>query len=109
MSSKNGLGIQDGDRDSPKSVAILGGGLAGLSTAYYLSVFAPHIKITLYEAADRLGGWIDTERVRVPAVDASGQWGTVLFERAARMIKPNSLTSGKIDDMVLYDLVCVPF
>ena len=36
-----------------KQIAIVGGGISGLSAAYYLS---PHHDVTLYEAAPRLGG-----------------------------------------------------
>jgi len=36
-----------------KKIAIVGGGISGLSAAYYLS---PQHDVTLYEAADRLGG-----------------------------------------------------
>ena len=36
-----------------KRIAIVGGGISGLSAAYYLS---PHHDVTLYEAAPRLGG-----------------------------------------------------
>lgn len=37
----------------PKRIAIIGGGISGLSAAYYLS---KHHDVTLYEAAPRLGG-----------------------------------------------------
>lgn len=36
-----------------KTIAIIGGGISGLSAAYYLSA---HHEVTLYEAAPRLGG-----------------------------------------------------
>ena len=44
------------------SVAIIGGGISGLSTAYYLSKAG--IPSTLIEARTRLGGVIQTERIQ---------------------------------------------
>ena len=44
------------------SVAIIGGGISGLSAAYYLS--RANISSTLFEARPRLGGVIQTERVQ---------------------------------------------
>jgi protoporphyrinogen/coproporphyrinogen III oxidase len=42
------------------SVIIIGGGIAGLSAAYYLQKARPDISITLLEASERLGGKIQT-------------------------------------------------
>ncbi len=50
------------------SVAIVGGGISGLSTAYYLSQGG--IPSTLIEARPRLGGVIQTERVQGCIVEA---------------------------------------
>ena len=44
------------------TLCIVGGGVAGLTAAHY-ALKAPNVKrIVLLEAADRLGGWIDTVR-----------------------------------------------
>lgn len=46
------------------SIAVLGGGISGLTTAYYLSKLAPHgAKIVLTEGSNHLGGWIRSCRV----------------------------------------------
>ncbi|MEW6400727.1 MAG: protoporphyrinogen oxidase [Chloroflexota bacterium] len=42
---------------------IIGGGIAGLSAAYYASKQIPEAKITLIESSDRWGGKITTDRV----------------------------------------------
>ncbi len=44
--------------DAPKKVAILGGGICGLALAYYLQKHS--CDITIFEAQDRLGGWLRT-------------------------------------------------
>jgi protoporphyrinogen/coproporphyrinogen III oxidase len=58
-------------------VAILGGGISGLSLAFFLEEKYPSISITLFEPQERLGGWIDT--IRLP----SGQ----LYETGPRALR----------------------
>ncbi|KAK0657357.1 hypothetical protein B0T16DRAFT_318783 [Cercophora newfieldiana] len=87
----------------PRTIAVLGGGLTGLTTAWYLSRWLPKAKITLYEASDRLGGWIDTETVPVTTPD--GKEGTVAFERGARMVQIYRKGVPKFDDMVFYEMI----
>ena len=65
-----------------KDVAILGGGITGLASAYYLSNVLPKIKITLYESAPRLGGWL-----RSTSVDVGS--GKVVFEQGPRNLRPS--------------------
>ena len=45
-------------------LVIVGGGIAGLSAAYYAQKNAPDAQITLFESGDRWGGKITTDRVR---------------------------------------------
>ncbi len=45
---------------APKSIAIAGGGIAGLATAYQLA--CDGAECTLFEASDRLGGIVETVR-----------------------------------------------
>ncbi|KAL2271128.1 hypothetical protein VTJ83DRAFT_499 [Remersonia thermophila] len=90
----------------PKDVAVLGGGLTGLSTAWYLTRTLPSARITIYDSRNRLGGWIETDDVHVRGAD--GSEGTVRFEHAARMIKPQDQPGGQVprwDDLVFFDLV----
>ncbi|KAH9435032.1 hypothetical protein MCOR02_003992 [Pyricularia oryzae] len=73
-------------KDKPDSkIAVLGGGLTGLSTALFLSVFAPRASITLYEANERLGGWVHT--VDSEAEDSQGRPHSVRFERGPRVVQ----------------------
>ncbi|QPC75780.1 hypothetical protein HYE68_006532 [Fusarium pseudograminearum] len=84
------------------NIAVIGGGLTGLSAAYYLAKKLPSTtKITLYEASDRLGGWIKTDRV---PVDIGGKKGIVSFERGSRSLTSLAGNTFRFDDLVLYDL-----
>ena len=76
-----------------KQIAVLGGGISGLSCAYYLTREFPSAKITLYEASNRLGGWVHTEVV-------DGGFGAIAFEQGPRTLQPNRVSS-----LVTFDLV----
>lgn len=60
---------------------VLGGGLSGLASAYYLSRLVPQQKIILIEQSNRLGGWIKSERINEE----------VIFETSARTLRPGGL------------------
>lgn len=49
--------------DSQSSIIIIGGGIAGLSAAYYAQKSAPDTHIILLEAGDHWGGKIITDRI----------------------------------------------
>lgn len=89
-------------RDTPnpdaKNVAILGGGITGLSTAWNVSRLLPDASVTIFEKNDRLGGWIDSEEI---AVDN----GKILFEWGPRTLRPamGSLATQATLDMVFSD------
>lgn len=51
------------EKASIHHVVIVGGGIAGLSAAYYLQKLAPELAVTLLEASARLGGKIRSEFV----------------------------------------------
>lgn len=90
-------------RHQGQDVAVIGGGLTGLTTAYYLAKnLPPSARITIYEASDRLGGWIWTDRV---PVDVQGIRGIVNFERGPRTLTSLKGNAWRYDDLVLYDLV----
>ncbi|KAI0367399.1 Protoporphyrinogen oxidase [Pilatotrama ljubarskyi] len=75
----------------PRSVAIIGGGLSGLSAAFYISRrFPAHTgtRIALVERSPRLGGWVRSERVRVK--DRYGRQADVLLESGPRTLRPTS-------------------
>ena len=43
-----------------KNVAIIGAGITGLTSAYYMKKQNPHLNVTIYEATNRPGGKIQT-------------------------------------------------
>lgn len=64
---------------SPPSVAILGGGISGLTLAHFLRrSLGPSARIAVVEASARLGGWVQT-------VEEEG----FLFERGPRSFRPS--------------------
>lgn len=65
----------------PKNIGILGGGITGLTSAYYFSKNNPGAKITIYESGARLGGWLHSDKVEVDD-------GYVLFEKGPRTLRP---------------------
>lgn len=54
---------------SPRRVAIIGGGVSGLSAAWHLHQNVPNIQVELFEAEDRLGGHAYTFKVDDVDVD----------------------------------------
>jgi protoporphyrinogen/coproporphyrinogen III oxidase len=46
----------------PRRITVIGGGIAGLAAAHRLIELDPAIELTLFEASDRLGGSLWTER-----------------------------------------------
>ena len=64
------------------SVAIIGGGISGLSAAYYLSKAG--IPCTLIEARPRLGGVVQTENIRDCVIEAGSNRRAVEPPRSIR-------------------------
>ncbi|KAL3231347.1 Protoporphyrinogen oxidase [Nakaseomyces bracarensis] len=62
-------------------VAVAGSGIAGLSFSYFLSKLRPDVKITLYEAANRSSGWINSWETK----DKTGK--PVMIERGPRTLR----------------------
>ena len=76
-------------------VAVIGGGITGLSTAYYLSKALPKsARIVLFEGSSRLGGWLNSTSVDVGN-------GKVIFEGGPRTLRP-SVPNG----LITLELVC---
>ncbi|EEH05827.1 protoporphyrinogen oxidase [Histoplasma capsulatum G186AR] len=62
-----------------KNIAVIGAGVTGLSTAFRLSQ-DQDARVTLYEKAPKLGGWLQSEIINVDG-------GEVLFEYGPRTLR----------------------
>ncbi|KAI0160336.1 Protoporphyrinogen oxidase [Xylariaceae sp. FL1272] len=89
------------EQEKPREIAVLGGGITGLTTAHYLARHAENSHITIYEASDKLGGWIKADRVDV---EANGEKSHVLLQQGPRMLRSGA-NATKYDDLVLYDVL----
>ncbi|KAI1376251.1 Protoporphyrinogen oxidase [Hypoxylon crocopeplum] len=83
-----------------REIAVLGGGMTGLTAAHYLARHARDANITLYEGSDRLGGWVYGSMVQV----GDGENDKVLFQHGARMLRSGSTTLD-YDDFVFFDVL----
>ncbi|XP_052891896.1 protoporphyrinogen oxidase [Anopheles moucheti] len=80
--------------------AILGAGISGLAAGHYLLRKTPTLPLTIYEATDRIGGWIRSDRF----LDSG-----FVFEAGPRTIRPKgpaaSNTLQLIEELGLADEV----
>ncbi|KAG5735710.1 Protoporphyrinogen oxidase [Termitomyces sp. T112] len=72
----------------PRHIAVLGGGLTGLSSAFHLSRRFPFARITLLEKQNRPGGWVRSEQVQLGTNEDTTTSLTV--EAGPRTLRPNS-------------------
>lgn len=71
----------------PTHIAILGGGLTGLSSAFHLSRRFPKSLVTLIEKQLKVGGWVRSERVEV---QFQNRTETIVLEGGPRTLRPNA-------------------
>lgn len=69
----------------PERIAVLGGGITGLASAYFVAKEFPKSVITIFEAGKETGGWIRTKHVEVPG-------GAVAFESGPRTLRNAPVT-----------------
>ncbi|MBT8419352.1 MAG: protoporphyrinogen oxidase, partial [Gammaproteobacteria bacterium] len=53
--------MQTAKNNQPRSVAIIGGGISGLATAFFISRRFPGVHVAIFEKAPRLGGTMQSE------------------------------------------------
>lgn len=83
----------------PEHIAVLGGGISGLTAAFHLGRRFPDTRITLLEASSRLGGWIQTE-----SVDLGPEYGQVVLEAGPRTLRP---VSKPLLELVRFGIFCL--
>lgn len=83
----------------PKEIAIIGGGISGLATAYFIhekwtSSYFRRPRVTIYESSDQLGGWIGSEKVGTPT-------GHIMIERGPRTLAASPAGRATMDVVCL--------
>ncbi|KAK2821818.1 hypothetical protein FQN49_007643 [Arthroderma sp. PD_2] len=66
-------------RDNQR-VAVIGGGITGLTTAFNLAQKKAPIQVTIYEKSQQLGGWMQSETIQTDG-------GKVVFEYGPRTLR----------------------
>lgn len=74
-------------------MAVVGGGITGLTAAWKLTKDPKCTQVTLYEKSSRVGGWMQSETI--PVGD-----GKVVFEYGPRTLKWSMPIGATILDMV---------
>ncbi|KAI2782322.1 Protoporphyrinogen oxidase [Daldinia loculata] len=83
-----------------REIAVLGGGITGLTTAHYLARHAQNAHITLYEASNKLGGWIYGGLVEINKETSE----KVMFQSGPRILRSGG-SPLKYDSLVFYDVL----
>lgn len=94
LATQQKIGYSQGSQPpGTKRIAVLGGGITGLTSAHYLAKELPNAKITIYEGGDKLGGWLQSKYVDVGN-------GKILFEQGPRTLRPSTPSAIVTSEMV---------
>lgn len=88
-------------KNEGQDIAVLGGGLSGLANAYFISKADPNARITVYEASDRVGGWVNSKVIKGPNEEKA-----MVFERGPRTLRTGingSISVKLIEELGLKD------
>ncbi|KAJ3365486.1 oxygen-dependent protoporphyrinogen oxidase [Allomyces javanicus] len=86
-------------------IAVVGGGISGLASAYYIKTALPRAKITVLEASPRVGGWIRSTKVALPSRTGSKDSnkqndGPIVLEEGPRTLRPVGLQGALTLDLI---------
>ncbi len=82
------------ESSKPLRIAIIGGGISGISAAFYLHKHAPDVDFVLFEAADRLGGVIQTLNIDNGIIEmGADMFATLVPDDALRLSRDAGLES----------------
>ncbi|KNE55293.1 protoporphyrinogen oxidase [Allomyces macrogynus ATCC 38327] len=73
-------------------IAVVGGGISGLASAYYIKTALPKAKITVLEASPRVGGWIRSTKGQDD--------GPIVLEEGPRTLRPVGLQGALTLDLI---------
>ena len=76
-----------------EDIAVVGGGITGLVTAFYLAKGLPSTTVTIFNATQELGGWLQSKSVDVGT-------GNVVFEQGPRTLRPAPISGWVTLDLV---------
>ncbi|KAG7858581.1 hypothetical protein KL939_002703 [Ogataea angusta] len=71
-------------------VGIVGGGISGLTYAYFLGKLRPDVKIDLYEKSARCGGYIRSKRLGTTEYDSRANQDYTILEKGPRTLRGES-------------------
>lgn len=76
-----------------KEIAILGGGITGLTAAFHISKQLPSARVRIFEKAKTSGGWLGSDLITVDG-------GYILFENGPRTLRNNFWGAKYTKDLV---------
>ncbi|KAH6584457.1 hypothetical protein BASA60_000961 [Batrachochytrium salamandrivorans] len=90
-------------------VVVVGGGISGLSTAWFLKQHHPHLHVSVVEQSKHLGGWVHSVKLPLTAscTDGSADLNTVrsapvhhLVETGPRTLRPGGTAGASTLEMI---------
>ncbi|HSW93007.1 MAG TPA: FAD-dependent oxidoreductase [Gammaproteobacteria bacterium] len=78
-----------------KNIAVIGAGIAGLTAAYYLKKYG--YNVTVYEAADRVGGRMSTDKIDGFMIDRGAQFLSRYYSTLMPLINESGLQDDLLD------------
>lgn len=86
--------LKSGDK-----VVVIGGGISGLTLAWFLGISRPDLQITVLESKDRTGGWMESVKVNLQK-DGEGQDAVEYLEWGPRTLQATHAGSSLIRIML---------